>query len=460
MSELRQRKGVKGSGSSAISKPTGSGSGDHAHKFEYEFGGPVGAFATMMALPLVLYFLYYGATKDYRFNFTNYEGLFDAFPKSIDEVWSLEAFAVVCGWFAFNVFLERILFAEKGKGVVLRDGSQLTYNLSGHLQFWVILFVLMFGKPVFNEKGNVEYFTHFNLAWLYDNYVKLATGAVLFSWILSIFLYSKSFAKGALLALGGDSGNPVYDFFIGRELNPRTGKTFDWKEFCELRPGLIGWMVLNIGCAMKQYELLGYVTYPMIFINLFQGIYVWDALYQERAILTTMDITTDGFGWMLCFGDLAWVPFSYSLQARYIVENDSSDQMSTAVLAGIFTLNFVGYYIFRSANSQKDAFRRDPNSEEVAHLKTITTKTGRKLLVSGWWGLARKINYTGDWLMGLAWCSCTGHGCIVTYFYSIYFFILLVHRAYRDNHACAHKYGDDWPRYKAHVPYVFVPGVI
>jgi hypothetical protein len=27
-----------------------------------------------------------------------------------------------------------------------------------------------------------------------------------------------------------------------------------------------------------------------------QGIYVWDALYAEKCILTTMDITTDGFG--------------------------------------------------------------------------------------------------------------------------------------------------------------------
>lgn len=36
-------------------------------------------------------------------------------------------------------------------------------------------------------------------------------------------------------------GNPLYDFFIGRELNPRVGN-FDLKYFCELRPGLIGWV--------------------------------------------------------------------------------------------------------------------------------------------------------------------------------------------------------------------------
>ena len=43
----------------------------------------------------------------------------------------------------------------------------------------------------------------------------------------------------------------------------------------------------------------------MVLVNAYQLVYVWDALYFERSILTTMDITTDGFGYMLAFGDLA-----------------------------------------------------------------------------------------------------------------------------------------------------------
>ncbi len=76
------------------------------------------------------------------------------------------------------------------------------------------------------------------------------------------------------------------------------------------------------GMAFKQYRNVGHVSLSMILVNLLQGFYVWDALYNEKAILTTMDITTDGFGFMLCFGDLAWVPFIYSLQARYLVDYD------------------------------------------------------------------------------------------------------------------------------------------
>ena len=63
------------------------------------------------------------------------------------------------------------------------------------------------------------------------------------------------------------------------------------------------------------------MTAAMALVCAFHGVYVWDALWSEKAILTTMDITTDGFGFMLVFGDLTWVPFTYSLQARYLVDH-------------------------------------------------------------------------------------------------------------------------------------------
>lgn len=95
----------------------------------------------------------------------------------------------------------------------------------------------------------------------------------------------------------------------------------------------------------KQREVLGYVSIPMMMVNVFQGLYVWDALFFERAILTTMDITTDGFGFMLAFGDLCWVPFTYSLQARYLVNHDP--RLSFWAIAFISCMNMAGYIIFR-----------------------------------------------------------------------------------------------------------------
>jgi delta14-sterol reductase len=106
-----------------------------------------------------------------------------------------------------------------------------------------------------------------------------------------------------------------------------------------------------------------------------------------------MDITTDGFGFMLVFGDLVWVPFTYSLQARYLTMYPV--ELSLPFLFFVLFIKALGFWIFRGANGQKNEFRTNPASPAVAHLKFIKTESGSKLLVSGWWGAARHINYFG-----------------------------------------------------------------
>ena len=73
--------------------------------------------------------------------------------------------------------------------------------------------------------------------------------------------------------------------------------------------------------------------------------------------------------------------------------------ISNLGLVGILCLKIVGYSAFRGANSQKDTFRRDPDHPSVRNLQTLKTERGTQLITSGWWGIARHINYTGDWLM-------------------------------------------------------------
>jgi hypothetical protein len=58
--------------------------------------------------------------------------------------------------------------------------------------------------------------------------------------------------------------------------------------------------------------------------------------------------------------------------------------LSLAGVALVLGVQLLGYTIFRGANGQKDAFRRDPTDPAVAHLKTLATKRGTKLIVSGW----------------------------------------------------------------------------
>lgn len=73
--------------------------------------------------------------------------------------------------------------------------------------------------------------------------------------------------------------------------------------------------------------------------------------------------------------------------------------LPTAGVVGVLALKALGYLAFRGANSQKDTFRRDPEHPSVSHLQSLQTERGTRLITSGWWGVARHINYTGDWLM-------------------------------------------------------------
>ena len=47
--------------------------------------------------------------------------------------------------------------------------------------------------------------------------------------------------------------------------------------------------------------------------------------------------------------------------------------------------------------------------------------------------------YSGDWLMAVAWSLTTAFDTPITYFYPIYFAVLLLHRQLRDEENCAKK---------------------
>lgn len=65
-------------------------------------------------------------------------------------------------------------------------------------------------------------------------------------------------------------------------------------------------------------------------------------MIEQEAVLSTMDIVHDGFGFMLVFGDLVWVPFTYSLQAAFLVVHPQS--LSLFGAAVIIALNGNNYH--------------------------------------------------------------------------------------------------------------------
>jgi len=82
-----------------------------------------------------------------------------------------------------------------------------------------------------------------------------------------------------------------------------------------------------------------------------------------------------------------------------------------------------------------------------------------KLMLSGYWGVARHLNYLMEMNVALSWAlPAVGYG-IWPFAYFIFIIILLVHRTYRDEEKCRLKYGKGYEEYCAKVPYKIIPYV-
>ncbi|KDQ62213.1 hypothetical protein JAAARDRAFT_30111 [Jaapia argillacea MUCL 33604] len=415
----------------------------------YEFLGPPGALFITLAVPATTYALYFGCSESSGGCPPPLDNIPVHFTQAVSSLtwwkslWDTQAAILYFSWYAFCVVAWYILPGDWVEGTQLRNGGKQKYKINAFSTFLLALgltagWIVRFGPQSFT--------------FFYERWVGFVTASLLMSVVQALGCYAASFQDNKLLALGGNTGSFIYDFFIGRELNPSIG-SFDIKSFNELRPGLILWVLINISMACEQaVRRGGTITDSMWLVLIFQTFYVADGLYNEPAILTTMDITTDGFGFMLSVGDLTWVPFVYSLQARYLAFKPVElGPVWTAVVLGV---DLLGYYIFRDANGEKNDFR---NGRNPKNLKFFVTASGSKLLTSGWWGLSRHPNYFGDLLMALAWSLPTGFDTPITYFYPIYFAVLLIHRQRRDDENCEKKYGEDWHKYMKMVPYRIIP---
>jgi len=72
---------------------------------------------------------------------------------------------------------------------------------------------------------------------------------------------------------------------------------------------------------------------------------------------------------------------------------------------------------------------------------------GGRLLVSGWWGIGRHMNYTGEIMVYTSFALCTGLVSPWPYLLPLSLVILLTQRASRDDAKCSAKYGELWKEY-------------
>ncbi len=348
----------------------------------------------------------------------------------------------VLGFFFGLLLLSNVLPGRAVKGFRQADGTRKTYLLNG-MSLWVLTHIIVItGTLRFGLSLSPLLTRYFWPLFIGANLLALA-------WTLQLYLRGRARLGSRFEPSPGPLGL-VRDLWMGVELNP-TWRRVDLKLFA-YQPSLIGLWLLVLASAYHQHETLGYLTPQMILFQAFWWLYLTTHYRAEPGLLSMWDIIAERFGFMLVWGDLAFVPFFYSVAGWYIATQPAS--LSTPALVGLALLFAPSLWIFRGANAQKHGFKLDRDAPIWGRPPRLV---GGRLLASGFWGIGRKLNYTGELGVYFAIALCSGFVSPWPYAVPVWLLCLLTHRAWRDDLRCREKYGPLWEEYCERVRFRMIP---
>lgn len=295
-----------------------------------------------------------------------------------------------------------------------------------------------------------------------QKYFQLYVTLIVFGVILSVVLYIRSFYV-PLCCLKSDAliNSGIYNFYYGREINPRVFGNVDVK-LCLYRFCCISAILMNIILLYKSviFNILtdGDIDYKynetLLVLAAMQIIYFIYHMIFESAYVTTFTAQYEAVGFEFIVYMLAG-PLLEVASTKYIF--DYGITLSRWQLIPTVILFVIGFLFSHASNSQKHLFRLNPYHPKVSHLESLPTSQGRKLLVSGYWGTVRNPNYLGDIMIQLSFGLFVYNAIpVLIYVLDI---LLLFDRASRVGQKCQQKYGSAWERYCQRVKYSLIPKV-
>lgn len=267
---------------------------------------------------------------------------------------------------------------------------------------------------------------------------------------LAVVLPARSSGKGLLA-----------DLFLGRAENPRwiAGRV-DAKLWLYLAGATM--LALNL-FSFAAHHVLAFPRDPSPGVTLYVALFSFflcDYLVFERVHLYTYDFFAERVGFKLGWGCLVFYPYFYGI-GLWSVADLPNPHAPAALFAIAALLFFAGWVLARGANLQKYLFKRDAGAKFLGLVMPVALSDGNnRLLVSGFWGAARHINYLGELLMAVGLTLALGYpGRFTPWLYPLYYLALLIPRQFDDDRRCAAKYGALWNAYKGRVPWRIVPGI-
>ena len=318
-------------------------------------------------------------------------------------------------------------------------GEKLRYHLNGR-RVVIVMVLLWWGTGYL---GWIPY------DWLYTVRWESLIGAIAFGLIFTFWIVLPHASTGKSI---------VADIFLGRLENP---------QFQDGRIDAKMWLYL-IGAAMLQLNILSFAAhhYLQFGAEASPGIYlcvglltyfIFDYLTFEEVHLYTYDFFAERVGFKLGWGCLAFYPYFYAigLWATATLPNPGTPTW-LLILFGLLFL--CGWTLARGANMQKFYFKTRPDKSFLGIQPETVTDGDKSLLVNGFWGASRHINYLGEILMASGIALSVGYpGMIWPWLYPIYYVALLFPRQLDDDKRCAAKYGPLWKQYTDKVKYRIIP---
>ena len=271
-----------------------------------------------------------------------------------------------------------------------------------------------------------------------------------------------TFAAAIVFSAPKKPGSNVFaDFYLGRLDNPQAlGGRLDAKMWLYLIGAIM--LALNLYSFAAAHWLLHRDDPSMgVFVSI--GLFTFflvEYLNFEEVHLYTYDFVAERTGFKLGWGCLTFYPYFYGIGLFALADApDASAPGWLLVLAAL--VFFLGWSLARGANMQKYTFKTRPDAKFLGRIAPETVTDGtRTLLVNGFWGVSRHVNYLGEILMASGLALALGQPWAwAPWLYPLYYVALLVPRQIDDDARCAAKYGPLWATYLEKVPYRIVPFV-